>query len=140
MIQKSRTIQHYFCKIRRSEPLNSDPDFGNAGSGAVPKIATICFGICFGYLLVILCMVFQFCRSTISIVHGVRIGLMAIYELGGEGFLSNKQLLTSPAHHIRYEFSVEQTIVQFVENLPMYSVLDEVLGRKIPHLRKKSGK
>ncbi len=45
-------------------------------------------------------------RSTISIVHGVRVGLMAIYELGGEGFLSNKLLLTSPAHHIRYEFSM----------------------------------
>jgi hypothetical protein len=30
------------------------------------------------------------CRSTISIVHGVRVGLMATYELGGEGFLSNK--------------------------------------------------
>jgi hypothetical protein len=27
------------------------------------------------------------CRSTISIVHGVRVGLMAIYEWGGGGFL-----------------------------------------------------
>jgi hypothetical protein len=37
-------------------------------------------------------------------------------------------------------FTVEQTIVSFVENSPIYDVLDEVLGEKIPHPRKKSGK
>jgi hypothetical protein len=35
---------------------------------------------------------------------------------------------------------VQQTIVYFVENSPMYDTLDEVLGEKITHLCKKSAK